>query len=99
MVISPGSSHTLRMSMVRYYVAVIREFLVANCALSALFGDLPIEQLAHLGRRPKFPVLPGVMWIFDTLNTEPQSPFLLSLLTATAVQRAVDRTHFVLSES
>jgi hypothetical protein len=47
------------------YVAVIRELLVANYALSALLSDLPIEHLPHLRWRPEFPVSPGMMWILD----------------------------------
>ena len=38
------------------YVAVIRELLVANYALSALLSDLPVEHLLNFGWRPEFPV-------------------------------------------
>jgi hypothetical protein len=63
MVISPSSSHSFWVPVVGNDIAVFPELVVANCAPSALFGDLPIEQLAHLGRRPKFPISPGVMRI------------------------------------
>ena len=84
MVISPRPSHALRLDVIGHYLVVIREGLVADGALSALFGDLPVQQLAHLGWRPQFPISPGVMWIFFTLDTEPQSSFPLSLLATTA---------------
>jgi hypothetical protein len=59
------------MPVVGHDVAVIQEFLVADCALPTLRGDLSIQQLPHLGRRPEFPISPGVIGIFDTLHTEP----------------------------
>jgi hypothetical protein len=98
MVIAPGFSHSLRLSVVWDYVAVIRELLVANYALSALLSDLPIEHLPHLGWRPEFPVSPRVMWILDTLNAEAQSPFHLGLLTATTEKRVVNWAVLILSE-
>jgi hypothetical protein len=48
MVISPGSSHAFRVSVVRYNVAAVGKFVVANGALSGLLEDLSIQQLPHL---------------------------------------------------
>ena len=33
-------------------VAIVGELFVADRALFVLFDDLPLQQLAHLGRRP-----------------------------------------------
>jgi hypothetical protein len=99
MVVSPRPSHTFWVFVVRNNVAVFGELLVADGALSALLDNLPVQQLAHLGWRPEFPVSPWIVRIFDALHAEPQSSFHLSLLTAAAEQRAVDRTQFVLSKS
>jgi len=52
MVISPGSSHTFRMSVVRYDVAAVGKFMVTNGALPCLLHDFFVQQLPHLGRRP-----------------------------------------------
>lgn len=51
--------HHVRVFVVRNDLAAIRELLLANCTRSALLSDLPIEQLPHLGWRPKFPVSLG----------------------------------------
>ena len=69
MVISPGSSHSFWVPVVRDDVTVIREFLLTYCTFTALLGDLPIEQLPHLSWRSKFPISPGVMRVVYALNT------------------------------
>ena len=73
MVVSPGSSHSFRVSVVRYDVATVGKFLVTDCALSFLLDDLSIQQLPHLCGRPKFAVSPRVVWIFDALNAKLKS--------------------------
>lgn len=42
-VVSPGSSHTLRLFMVWHHIVVIREGLVTNGADSVLFDDFAIQ--------------------------------------------------------
>ena len=84
MVISPGSSHSFRVSVVRHDVAVIREFLVADCAFPVLLDDLSVQQLPHLGWRPKFAISPRVVRIFDALNTKLKSAFFPRLLATAA---------------
>jgi len=42
MVISPGSSHSLRVSVVRYDVATVGKFLVTEGALPFLVGNLSV---------------------------------------------------------
>ena len=71
---------------IRYDVAVIREFLVADCAFPVLLDDLSIQQLPHLSWRPEFPISPGVVRIFDALNAKPKSSFFSSLLATAAEQ-------------
>ena len=43
MVISPGSSHSFRVSVVRYDVAAVGKFMVANGALPGLLDDFSVE--------------------------------------------------------
>ena len=50
MVISPSSSHSFRVSVVRYDVAAVGKFLVADGALPFLLDDLSVQQLPHLCR-------------------------------------------------
>jgi hypothetical protein len=49
MVISPRSAHPFWIPMVRHDVAIVTELFLADCALSALIYDFPVQQLAHLG--------------------------------------------------
>jgi len=98
MVISPSPSHAFRVSVVRNDIAVFSELVVADRAFAPLLSDFAIQQLPHLSWRPEFPVSPGVMWIFDALDTEPRLPFLLRLLTSATKQRVVDRAVFIPSE-
>jgi hypothetical protein len=69
MIISPGSSHSFRINVVGYDVAVVRELALADCAYSVLFGNFPLRQFAHLGGRPQLPVSPWVVRVFDALHT------------------------------
>ena len=71
MVVSPRASHSFRVPVVRYDVAAVRKFLVADCTFSVLLDDLSVEKFPHLGGRSQFPVSSGVMRIFDSLNAEP----------------------------
>jgi hypothetical protein len=98
MVISPASSHTFRVSMVRYDVAAVGKFIVANGALSSLLHDFSVQQLSHLGWRPQFAISPGMVWIFDALNTKLKSAFFPSLLATAAEQRTMDWAVFIPTE-
>jgi hypothetical protein len=72
--------------------------LVADCTFAVLFGDLSVQQLPHFGWRSKFSISPGVMCIFDALDTKAHAAFLLSVLTTATEQRVVNRAVFILSE-
>jgi hypothetical protein len=98
MVISPGSSHSFRVSVVRYDVAAVGKFMVADRTLPVLLGDLSVQQLSHLGWRPEFPISPGVVRIFDALNTKLKSVFFSGLLPTAAEQRSVKRAVFIPTE-
>lgn len=50
MVVSPRSSHPLRILVVRNDVIVVGELFVTDGARASLLSDLPVQQLAHLGR-------------------------------------------------
>ena len=43
MVISPGSSHSFRVFVVRHDVAAVGKFMVANGALPGLLDDFSVE--------------------------------------------------------
>ena len=83
-VVSPGPSHPFGLDVVGHNLVVIREGFVADCALPFLLGDLPVEQLPHLGRRPEFAIPFGVVRIFDAPNTKLKSAFFPSLLPTAA---------------
>ena len=84
MVISAGSPHSFRVSVVRYDVATVGKFMVADRAFPVLLHDFSVEQLPHLGWRPEFAIPPGVVWIFDALNTKLKSAFFPRLLATAA---------------
>ncbi len=98
MVISPGSSHSFGVSVIRYDVATVGKFLVTDRAPPFLHDDFSIQQLPHFGWRPKFPVSPRVVRIFDALNTKLKSAFLPRLLATAAEERSMDRTVFIPTE-
>ena len=83
---------------IRHNVAVVRKFLVADCAFPVLLGDLSVQQLPHLGWRTEFAISPGVVRIFDALNTKLKSAFFPRLLATAAEQRSVDRAIFIPTE-
>jgi len=47
MIVSPCSSHTAGMNVVRYHVAVVGESFLAESAEAILGDDLPVEELSH----------------------------------------------------
>ena len=49
MVISSCCSHSSRLDVVGYDLAAVGKCLVADSALPALLGNLPVEQFAYLG--------------------------------------------------
>jgi hypothetical protein len=100
MIISPGSSHSFRINVVGYDVAVVRELALADCAYSVLFGNFPLRQFAHLGGRPQLPVSPWVVRVFDALHTHLYccSAFVAGGFPATAITRSVDWTEFIAAE-
>ncbi len=49
MIVPSCGSHSSWLDMIGNDLAAVGKSLVADSALSALLGDLPAEQLAHLG--------------------------------------------------
>ena len=49
-IVSPRSTHSFRILVVRDYVVVIREVLVADGAYSALLENLSVQKFPHLCR-------------------------------------------------
>jgi len=49
-IVSPSSTHSLWIPMVRSHVVIVRELLMADRADASLFSDLSVQQLSHLGR-------------------------------------------------
>ena len=70
-IISPRRSHAFGLFMFGHNVVVIREGFVADCAFAVLLNDFAVHQLPHFGWRPKLSISPGVVRIFDALNTQP----------------------------
>jgi hypothetical protein len=48
MVVSPRSSHSFGISMVRHDVVVVRELFMADCAFPVLLHNLQVQKLSHL---------------------------------------------------
>jgi hypothetical protein len=48
MIVAPSSSHSLRVSVVRYDIAAVGKFLVTDGALATLLDNLAVQQLPHL---------------------------------------------------
>jgi hypothetical protein len=44
MIVSPSSSHSLGIPMVRNYVSIVREFFVADSTFSVLLDDRAVQQ-------------------------------------------------------
>ena len=98
MVISSCPSHAFGPFVVWHDVVVIGENFVADCTFSILLYDFSVQELPHFCGRPELSISPGVVRIFDTLNTKPQSVFLPNLLATAAGERSVDRTIFIPTE-
>src|SRR5712691_11896581 len=98
MVVPPRPSHSFRVPVVRHDIAVIREFLMANCAYPVLLNNFAIEKLAHFGGRAEFAVSSRMMRVFDAPNARLQSSLLSHLLPTTAEQGAVNRAGLVATE-
>jgi hypothetical protein len=98
MVISPASSDTFRVSMVRNDFAAVAKFVVANGAFPSLLDDLSVQQFPHLSWRTEFTIPPRVVRIFDSLNTKLKSAFFPRLLATAAEERSVNWTVFIPTE-
>jgi hypothetical protein len=98
MVVSARASHSFWLSVVRYDVAAVGKFVVANGAFPCLLDDLSVQQLPHFGRWPEFPKSPRMVWIFDALNAQLKSALFPRLLTTAAEQRAMNRAKFIPTE-
>jgi hypothetical protein len=98
MIVSPCSSHSFGILVVRHNVAVICELFVADCAYPVLLDNLPLQKFPHFGGGPEFPVSSRVMWIFDALHSKSQPPDLGDEFPTTAGGRFVDRTAFIATE-
>ena len=66
MVVPPCSSHSPRVDVVWYDIAVVSELGTADAAFTALGSDLFIEQLSHLSIRAEFAISSRMKWIFDS---------------------------------
>ena len=69
-IISPSPSHSPRVDMVRYDIAIIREISAADAAFAALGNDFPIEQLSHLRIGAEFAITSRMKWIFNSADAE-----------------------------
>ena len=84
MVVSAGASHSFGLSVVRYDVAAVGKFVVANGTFPGLLDDLSVQQFPHLCWRPEFAISPRVVRIFDALNAKLKSAFFPRLLATAA---------------
>jgi hypothetical protein len=96
--VSVRQSYALKHTVVRYDVATVGKFMVANGALSCLLHDFSVQQFSHFGWGTEFPISPRVVRIFNALNTKPKSAFFSRLLATAAEERSMDRTVFIPTE-
>jgi hypothetical protein len=100
-VVSPRSSHSFRILVVRNGIVVVGELFVADGANTALLSDLAVQQLSHLGRRSKFPVSTRVVRILDPLYARPEESglvFFSYCFSTAAEQRSVYWTIFIATQ-
>ena len=95
MIVSPRSSHTLGIPMVRNDVAIVRELFVADSTFPVLLDDLAVQQFPHLRRRAEFSVSSPVMRIFDPRHPGPDQPGPGHDFPAAAGKRFVDWAEFI----
>src|SRR5208283_4229813 len=98
MIVSPGPSHAFGLDVVGHNLGKLREGCAADCTYPVLFDDFSVQQFPHFGWRPEFPISPGVVRIFDALNTKLKSAFFPCLLATAAEQRSMYRTVFIPAE-
>lgn len=97
-VIPPSAAHAFGVSMIGDDVVVMGELFVTDCTFSVLLDDLPVQELAHLGRGSEFAVSPRMMWVLDALHSQPHYSglvFLSYCFSATTIQGSMYGTTFV----
>jgi hypothetical protein len=99
MIISPRSSHSFRILVVRNNVVVVAKLLVADGAYSGLLPHLTVQECTHLSRRSEFSISSGVMRIFHALHSESDSSRVGGCFPPAARSRSVNWAHFVGAES
>jgi len=98
-IVSPRSSHTSWMDMVRDDVRIAGERFFTDCTSAVLLGDLAIHQSSHLSVGSKFTISPRIMRVVDALHAKLcLLSHLWNRLTATAREGAMDRTIFIATE-
>jgi len=65
MIVSPRSSHSTGIDVVRNDVAVVGELPVAESAYAVLRGDFSVHQFPHLGVRADLPIS---AWVLGIVN-------------------------------
>ena len=98
MIISPRSTHSFRVLVVRYDIVVIGKLFVADRADPTLLEDLAVHQFPHFGWRPEFPVSARMMRIVDSLNSEPYKPRLGNVFPPAARTGMMDRAILIAAE-
>jgi hypothetical protein len=71
MVVSPGSSHSLRVLVIRDDVVVVGELFMADGTYPLLLDNFSVQQFPHLRWRPELPISPWVLRIVNALNAKP----------------------------
>ena len=99
MIVSPRSSHSFWILVIRNDVVEVGELFVADRANPILLDNLPVEEFPHLGRRSQFPISTRMMRIFNSLNSQPDHPGCGYELPPTARRRSVNRTDLVGAQS
>ena len=84
MVVSPSPSHAFGLDVVGHDLGTLHEGCAADRTFPVLLADFSVQQLPHLGWRPQFAISPGMVRIFDALNTKLKPTFFSSVLATAA---------------
>jgi hypothetical protein len=99
MVVSSRPSHSSRIDVVGYDIAIVGEGHLANSTLSVLLNDFSIEQLPHFRSGAEFAVSSRMVRVFDTLHSElSDSSSSLNRFAATARERSMNGTILIATE-
>ena len=100
MIVSPCSSHSAGIDVVRNGVVIVRKLSCAESAHAALGRNLSVHQLPHLGVGTDFPISTSMLRIIDATDANlAGSSFLRDGFSSAASNRTVNWAKLISAES